>query len=165
MWSAHENHIVCYRSSPLWLHEPLLSSVTMSKPEHEKKLTFSPSSSIGEQIALAQPNSHDSSTNSPTSKTYSFTISYVLGILLWHIEGERLEQKSGIQIEFFLIRMENPTAQVVLLERLYRVDYMFHVAIYQSLSPSEGVAMNILSTQEDIAYLKKQHVLPSTRFV
>ncbi|KAK8798885.1 hypothetical protein WA588_005446 [Blastocystis sp. NMH] len=116
----------------------------MSKPEHEKKLTFSPSSSIGEQFALAQPNSHDSSTNSPSSQSSSFTIS----------RGEAGAEK------------RNPNR--VLLDshgKPYSTDYMFHVAIYQSLSPSEGVAMNILSTQEDIAYLKKQHVLPSTRFV
>lgn len=75
------------------------------------------------------------------------------------------KRKNGVLDAFPLIHMESPIVQVGNGICFYYVDYMFHVAIYRSLAPSEGVAMNVLSTQEDIAYLKDHHVLPSNRFI
>ncbi|KAK8793932.1 hypothetical protein WA171_003060 [Blastocystis sp. BT1] len=46
----------------------------------------------------------------------------------------------------------------------YSTDYVFHIAIYKSLSPSEGTTLNCVSTKEDVEYLKSRKVIPSYRF-
>lgn len=47
---------------------------------------------------------------------------------------------------------------------LFSVDFVFHTAIYRSLSPSEGVTINCVSTNRDIEYLKENDILPSYRY-
>lgn len=47
---------------------------------------------------------------------------------------------------------------------LLSVDFVFHTAIYRSLSPSEGVTINCVSTNRDIEYLKENGILPSYRY-
>lgn len=41
---------------------------------------------------------------------------------------------------------------------------MFHCAIYTSVSPSEGVTVNCLSTKKDLEVLKKQKVIPDYKY-
>ena len=52
---------------------------------------------------------------------------------------------------------------VIVLLSLFEshVDFVFHVAIYSSLSPSQGVTLNCVSTNDDIKTLEKANVIPS----
>ena len=47
---------------------------------------------------------------------------------------------------------------------VYSNRFMFHCAIYTSVSPSEGVTLNCLSTHKDLEYLKQQNVVPNYKY-
>ena len=47
---------------------------------------------------------------------------------------------------------------------VFKLGYMFHCAIYSSVSPSEGITLNCLATPSDLEYLKLQKVVPNVKY-
>ena len=99
-------------------------------------------------------------TSAPTSaegSKYSWSVlSIVDGIR--HLKVQPLSQRQAVGVGV------ESTIHVCLCAYAFPIDFIFHAAIYSSLSPSDGVTLNCMSTNRDIAYLWENGYLPTYRF-
>lgn len=99
-------------------------------------------------------------TPAPTSAEGSKCSRSALSILdgIRHLKAQPLNQRQGVEAG------AESTIHVRLCAYAFPIDFIFHAAIYSSLSPSDGVTLNCMSTNRDIAYLWENGYLPTYRF-
>lgn len=63
-------------------------------------------------------------------------------------------------------RVFSPTLIIATVLFLYIcwIEYVFHVALYSSLTPSQGVTLNCVSTKKDVENLVNMGIIPSFEY-
>ena len=108
------------------------------------------------QVGLPAVTPMPATTSTEGSKYSRRVLSSIDGIR--HLKAQPLSQRQGVEVGV------ESTIRVCLGAYPFPIDFIFHAAIYSSLSPSDGVTLNCMSTNRDIAYLWENGYLPTYRF-